>query len=40
MRSIDITGKCNINKIRFNLHWTPTHKINDFVPKLLQKELF
>jgi GDPmannose 4,6-dehydratase len=31
---------CNINKIRSNLHWTPTHKIDDFVPKLLQKELF
>ena len=31
---------CDINKIRKDLNWEPTHKINDFVPKLLKKELF
>lgn len=31
---------CDISKIRSNLNWKPTHKINDFLPKLLKKELF
>ena len=31
---------CDINKIHNDLHWKPAHKINDFVPKLLKKELF
>jgi GDPmannose 4,6-dehydratase len=30
---------CNINKISKELHWQPDHKINDFIPKLLKKEL-
>jgi GDPmannose 4,6-dehydratase len=30
----------NINKIKKKLHWMPDHKINDFIPKLLKKELF
>ena len=30
----------NINKIKKYLHWKPDNKINDFIPKLLKKELF
>jgi GDP-D-mannose dehydratase len=31
---------CNIRKISKDLHWKPDHKINNFIPKLLKKELF
>lgn len=31
---------CDISKIKKNLNWSPDHKVNDFIPKLLKKELF
>ena len=31
---------CNISKISKDLHWKPDHKINNFILKLLKKELF